>query len=91
MEEQVGLIYMLALAWIGMIVHFLKVKMKEDSESLMAILDYFKFHVKSTVVTFLSVTVMIVIMFYQIPAQLTLLSAVSLGYLGDSVINKWRE
>ena len=83
------LLFMLVLAWVGMIVHFLKKKMKDGSESFMAIKRYFQDHVKSTIVTFLSVTTTVIVLFYGANTQLTLLTAVGIGYMGDSVLNKW--
>ena len=83
------LLCFLLLAYVGMIIHFLKKKMKDGSESLRAIFTYFETHVSTTIVTFLSVTVTIIVFYFQMPEELTLLSSVGLGYAGDSIMNKW--
>jgi hypothetical protein len=80
---------LIAFSLIGMLMHFFKKKIK--GETFTEITQYFKNNFKSTVISFIS-TVVTLLIYHQtlgteMPADI--MAAIGIGYTSDSVFNKW--
>lgn len=82
----VGL-YMIAI--LGMITHFLKKKIR--GESFVNIRNYFKNHVKSTLIAIIATTIGFVAYAntFTVDGVKDVLIVFGLGYMFDSFFNKW--
>ena len=77
------------LAFTGMIVHFLKKKVK--GESFTAITGYFKDNLKSTIIAVITTLVGVAAYYTQMAtnSNADLLAVFMIGYSVDSALNKW--
>ena len=76
-------LYIVLAGLAGLVLHFLKRQMAPQDESLGNIMDYFKTHLKTTLMSFLSYG-LACLMLYE-AGQLNFASAVGAGYMVDSV------
>lgn len=78
-----------AIAFLGMIVHFLKKKVK--GESFTAIGSYFKDNPKSTIIAFVATLVGVAAYYTQLATgtNADLLAVFMIGYSVDSALNRW--
>lgn len=74
-----------AASLIGMIAHFAKKKIK--GESVTEVANYFKDNAKSTLLAFIATTLGFVLLVQT--GDLSVISAFGVGYVFDSVLNKW--
>jgi hypothetical protein len=81
--------YLLATALVGMLMHFLKKKVK--GESLVEISGYFKANFKSTFISFVATVVSFAAYYLtlQTGTPADFLTVFGLGYMCDSAFNKW--
>ena len=77
------------IAFLGMIVHFLKKKVK--GESFTAIAGYFKDNPKSTIIAFVATLVGVAAYYTQLAtgSNADLLAVFMIGYSVDSALNRW--
>jgi len=77
------------IAFLGMIVHFLKKKVK--GESFTAIKAYFKDNPKSTIIAFIATLVGVAAYYTQLATNTNadLLAVFMIGYSVDSALNRW--
>lgn len=78
-----------ALAFLGMVMHFLKKKIK--GESFTAIGGYFKDNPKSTIIAFIATLVGVAAYYTQLAtnSNADLLAVFMIGYSVDSALNRW--
>ena len=78
-----------AIAFLGMIVHFLKKKIK--GESFTAITGYLKDNPKSTIIAFITTLVGVAAYYTQLGtgSNADLLAVFMIGYSVDSALNRW--
>ena len=77
------------IAFLGMLVHFLKKKVK--GESFTAITGYFKDNPKSTIIAFVATLVGVAAYYTQLGtgSNADLLAVFMIGYSVDSALNRW--
>lgn len=80
-------LYLISL--LGMLMHFFKKQIK--GESVVEIAGYFKTHFKSTIIAFVSTSIAFLGYYFLLATgQIAdVLSVFGLGYMFDSIFNKW--
>lgn len=85
----VSLPSLLAIGLLGMMMHFLKQKIK--GESLTDVLGYFKDNFKSTFIAFVSTVIATLGTYFTLSTgqPIDIMTIFGIGYMCDSIFNKW--